>query len=473
MYRPLTADGYMKLSKAREYIRTRAPYYMPILYKLVPVQADLPPNAGMFVTQHLILGCDEELLASMPTPKLAWMLVHEACHVWLDHVTRGQTLGVKFGRPWERDAWLSAVDFSINPMLASSGWSVPTFQDLPESWLDRWKERPELSRVAVIFPSDVVDENKVRLLPDGLSAEEYYRRLMAQVVIVRQGEDETTEEAIARFEAENGEIDKNKKIWVITNSPGDGQCGSVTGDGAEGEVKPDYGRSDADVQNAVQAASQAAVDYARQGGNLPGDLKVWAEMALGTAKIPWSQRLPRLLKRAEAWVAGQVQPVYNRASKRQAAVGYGPGRPILPALGRPEFKIMFVVDSSASMSADEGGKVMTEAAGVMQSVNGSIEFGVCDAGMQGVSRVKSVKEAIQLLKGGGGTSFLPVFEYIASLPAKKRPKVVILGTDGGGQAPDLQPKGLFVIWLLVGAHKQLPYTSSGAPINWGEIIEAD
>lgn len=61
-------------------------------------------------------------------------------------------------------------------------------------------------------------------------------------------------------------------------------------------------------------------------------------------------------------------------------------------------------------------------------------------------------------RGGGGTSFLPVFERLADTP----PKVLVFLTDGFGPAPDAAPP-YPVLWALL---------SDGVrPADWGESIK--
>ena len=62
-------------------------------------------------------------------------------------------------------------------------------------------------------------------------------------------------------------------------------------------------------------------------------------------------------------------------------------------------------------------------------------------------------------KGGGGTNFIPVFEYIRN--HRLVPNALIFFTDGYGTCPETKP--LYpVIWIL---------TKDGtAPVPWGQVI---
>ena len=71
------------------------------------------------------------------------------------------------------------------------------------------------------------------------------------------------------------------------------------------------------------------------------------------------------------------------------------------------------------------------------------------------------KESLEFgFSGGGGTSLIPPFEYVAA-NLDKNPECLIYFTDGFGPAPILPPD-YPVIWVL------LP--EGVPPAKWGEVV---
>ena len=196
-------------------------------------------------------------------------------------------------------------------------------------------------------------------------------------------------------------------------------------------------------------------------GSVPGHLRRWAEEALKPPKVPWRQKLAQLARRAVAWRPGAVDHRYDGPSRRQAGIGYGVGRPVLPRLRAPIPRVALVVDTSGSMGSKEIIDCLTEAQGVVEAVGAEVEFCACDARVHELRPVANVRDMVKLLKGGGGTDFRPAFDALSK--RRPRPEVVIFATDGYGPAPEVAPNGMRTIWLLVGGNETPP-----AP--WGDAI---
>jgi predicted metal-dependent peptidase len=109
---------------------------------------------------------------------------------------------------------------------------------------------------------------------------------------------------------------------------------------------------------------------------------------------------------------------------------------------------------------------VTELMGLLQSF-GSYEVTViqCDAEVHSVETYTPDRpppetlsgEPMELL-GGGGTSFVPVFQHVGK---GERPDALVYLTDGYGDAPDKAPP-YPVLWAL---------TPEGeAPASWGQVV---
>jgi len=210
------------------------------------------------------------------------------------------------------------------------------------------------------------------------------------------------------------------------------------------------------AEEVQQAASKSQ-------GRLPGELVRWAKVNLSPPKVDWRQRLLHSIRTACAYRAGAVVYRYDAPSRRQGAIGYGPGKPILPRLRTPVARVAVVADTSGSMGSREVAATLRETRGILKATNSAVQFCACDAQVHSLQSVRTVEELLPLLKGGGGTDFRPAFTALEKVDPQ--PEVVVFCTDGYGTAPEHKPKWAHVIWLLIG--------DARAPCDWGEVIKVE
>jgi predicted metal-dependent peptidase len=349
--------------------------------------------------------------------KTAWF--HEGLHIMLRH----------FARVGDRDKWLwnLAGDLFITQQQEEAGLK------LLES---------DFHPTRGVFEKDP--------LPLNLTTEEYYSELVKR-------QDEAKKQIAEALEGMKG-------------------CGSCSGNPLEGEpegseAESEGGRSAEDVRHTIKAVALAIQDQAQKGrGNIPGGLKILVDDLLKPPKVPWQTKLARVAKYAIGYRPGAVDFRYSRVSRRQAAIGWGIGKPILAGLVAPVPEVVVCLDSSASMGKDEIQDSLTEVAGILRTVGARIRFVVIDTKVNSSKVVTNPSELADCLIGGGGTDFRPAFDHIQTLNPK--PEVLIFATDGCGPAPSVAPVGMSVIWLLVGSHKQKPFTDNG-DVSYGDVIEID
>lgn len=242
-------------------------------------------------------------------------------------------------------------------------------------------------------------------------------------------------------------------------------CGSGAGNPLPGEPAPGDpdARSEAAVEGAVRSTCEAIREMAKKRGTLPEGLRLLAESALEPSIIPWQKELAGVVREACAYTAGAVAARYDAPSRRQAGLGYGPGKAVLPRLRRPVPRVAVVVDTSSSMLG-ELGECLTETDAVLRAAGAEVDFVACDAAVHSIAKVRKAKDAVHHLKGGGGTDFRPAFAAVEKLPS--RPNILVFLTDGYGTAPPVAPKGIRVIWALIGQSVTIP-----AP--WGRVVYTD
>lgn len=389
------------LASARLMARDKAPYFRALLMKLVP-REDI--GLGTIATSKAaILQYDPLAVSTWSVKETAGGLIHEVFHLWNRHFER---VGRRSPKKFNRNA-----DRAINPGVIQLGLELPK---------------------GALFPKDLRDASG-KPMPDGKTAEEYY----------------------------NADPDDEDPPG---GGCGSGGCGSCAGEPAPNEPKDGdpAARSDSDLQRASRQVSDEMVEHEEKGiGKLPAGWKRMAEESRQPPKVDWRQELAYAIRTAVAFQAGGTTHRYDMPGRRQAGIGYGNGKPVMPRTRAPIAVVALVADTSGSMGTKEMGIVLREAAGVMKVTGSKLIFCVCDASVHGLNEATSVEEMATMLKGGGGTDFVPAFD--ALMERNPRPDIIIYATDGYGRAPAEEPHGIQTIWALVGPQVV-------APCKWGTVI---
>ncbi|MAF36523.1 hypothetical protein CL622_05405, partial [archaeon] len=111
----------------------------------------------------------------------------------------------------------------------------------------------------------------------------------------------------------------------------------------------------------------------------------------------------------------------------------------LPSLlGEANTTLAIAVDTSASITKDILTDFTTEMKGIVELADKTVVF-ACDAKVHHTAELTTFSDILKetSLVGGGGTSFVPVFEKIEEM--KIAPDVLIYLTDGYGRFPDYAP----------------------------------
>jgi predicted metal-dependent peptidase len=196
-------------------------------------------------------------------------------------------------------------------------------------------------------------------------------------------------------------------------------------------------------------------------GNVPAFLCRWAEELMKPSEVPWEQELAMVTRHACAWRENAADHRYDAPSRRQAGIGYGPGKPILPRLRMPMPDVHVIFDTSGSMGTDELSQGGVEVNAILRAVGANITLCTCDAAVTGITKVRTIKDALKSLKGGGGTDMRPAFDAI--MKTRPRPQVIVCLTDLHIGDPGVQPQGVKVIWVGVGKYQ-------GPDPAWGRTI---
>ena len=126
--------------------------------------------------------------------------------------------------------------------------------------------------------------------------------------------------------------------------------------------------------------------------------------------------------------------------------------------------ILFMIDTSRSMSDHSVTTVFSEVKGSIEQFNGRLcgKLGFFLYKVVPPVDFSSVDEVLKIMpKGGGGTSFKCVFEYVNTHMKRNPPACIIMLTDGHADWPDERmTDGIPVLWLLTNNFVNPP---------WGKI----
>jgi predicted metal-dependent peptidase len=171
----------------------------------------------------------------------------------------------------------------------------------------------------------------------------------------------------------------------------------------------------------------------KEQGSVPGGWIRWAEEIGQPPRIPWQQKLARVLRWLVSARASMVDYSYRRLSRRQSAVP----DVVLPGMVRPTPELAVVVDTSGSMEEREISLALREIRGILQATRSGTTVLAVDAAVQTCRRVFNPRQVLSGLHGGGGTDMRVGLE--AALRLKPRPDIVVVITDGWTPWPSSAP----------------------------------
>lgn len=175
------------------------------------------------------------------------------------------------------------------------------------------------------------------------------------------------------------------------------------------------------IQGKWKKAVSEASAYARQKGDMPDGLDLFVDNLLNQ-KLNWKTLLYKYLIRT---IPHDYS--YARPSKRSFSTGV-----YMPIMRKEAIEIVVSLDTSGSIQSQELTEFMTEINGIAKSFNNlNMKLVVCDSEIKDIYHIgNGDSEVISKLriKGGGGTSHKPVYDYVRDeIP---NAKLLVNFTDG-------------------------------------------
>ncbi|MEJ2694857.1 MAG: VWA-like domain-containing protein [Candidatus Thiodiazotropha sp.] len=341
-----------------------------------------------------------------------FMLAHEALHCALSHFDRRRHRG--------KLHWDMACDYAINPLLIGDGLKPP-----PGS---------------LYLPQF-----------EGMTAEEIYPCLDE-----KDDENPLDNHVYDRENAKGPGSGKSEKEMSPENqqkptkNEGDERRQQQSGSGSAADQPPPLSPDEAETLNIQwQQRLAGAAQQAMQVGKLDGAIARMVDHLL-QPQLPW-----RLLVARYMTAIARDDFSYMRPSRRE-------GEFILPSLRSNQVELVVALDTSGSIQDDEMGEFLAEINALKGQIRARVTLLACDSAIaEDAPWIYEAWEEFELptrITGGGGTSFTPVFKWVAEQDL--RPDLLVYFTDAEGAFPKQQP-AYPVIWLVKGKGKT----------PWGERIQ--
>ena len=368
-----------------------------IRQNLIPVADSRCPTAS---TDGQNIFVNPKFYLSRRPEERRFVLAHEVWHTVYLHFLRRK------GR--DRERFNVAADMEVNRMLCQEGFKAPKDVLLPP---EKWR---------------------------ALNAEEIYARLPKK--------------------------EKRKKPFDVHLEPGDpcgepGAPGQIPAAGApENEaavIDPDYqvDFGNHPEEKVREMVVEAAVQYERHQGFLPGNLdRIVGQFRAG--KLHWKELLAQFVTGCFGGSRRWLPP-----NRRYVSSGL-----YLQSRRDSRLQAVLAIDTSGSTGGDLP-RFASELVNLLDTF-GQYELKVicCDRQIQSVETFTQETpfdgRAVKF-KGGGGTSFRPVFDYLKKNPGEEQ--ILIYFTDGYGDIPEKPPYP--VLWVI---------TRNGSNrVPWGSEIKLD
>jgi predicted metal-dependent peptidase len=395
-----------QLAAARTRLILDTPFLGALVLRL-PLQAADPSWCPTTATDAKAFYYNPEYIQRLTPSETQFVLAHEALHCALSHFARR---GHRLIHRWD-----IACDFAINPLLVDEGLCPPPNALLLEGFRDMTAEE--------IYP----------LLDD------------------KDDERQTQDRHLYDQQPKSGKQDHqaSKPRTEATDEAGGNQAQKQpTGQQQSGqEPEPLDELEKARLEQQWRQRLAGAAQQARQAGKLGPAMARLVEQAL-KPQLPW-----RVLLASHLNSRARDDFSYQRPSRRE-------GQAILPSARSSQLELVVALDTSGSLQDEEIGHFLAEVQAIKGQLRARVQLLACDNKIT-EHWVYEPWEEFRVpprVKGGGGTDFRPVFDFLHR--QSPHPELLLYFTDACGRFP-AHPPPWPVLWLVKGKEKT----------PWGQRIQ--
>ena len=427
-----------KLSAARTRLILEKPFLGALVMHLPLVAAD-PKWCQTTASDAKAFYYNADYIRSLNLSQTQFMLSHEALHCALGH----------FARRNHRDIhrWGVACDHAVNLLLMNEGLKPPPGALHKEIYRDLTAEE-----IYPLIKYDTSEQTLDRHIYDGDPGGDAGK----SIADPQAHEAKQSEHAESKPENQDqqgaGAGEQNTENEPEHQGKGKANAKEQQDEKAQsGEPEPaelsESEKEELEVQWKNRLAT--AAQQAKQAGKL-GDSFARIIDHLLQPQLPWRMLLARYMK-----TIARDDYSFQRPSRRE-------GEAIMPSLHSGEVDVIAVIDTSGSIGEEEMQEFLSEVDVIKAQMRARITLHACDHQLasNGPWLFESW-EPIQLpskMMGGGGTSFVPIFEWIST--QHLRPDLLVYFTDAEGEFPESEPD-FPVLWLVKGKGK----------VPWGQRVQ--
>ena len=388
------------------------PFFASLLLQMRRIE---DPSVATACTNGVCIRYNPEFIEGLTPDQVAGLLAHEVMHPALGHLHR---------LPPNAEGNI-AGDFAINNLLDSYNSELRAQEFRSMGKVKRPLELPE---------GGLIDHSL-----DDYSAEQILTMLRAGELGIK----------IVRIKVRSDEQGAWGEFEEQADEPGDAED-DESGEDGDGKAGPIKKSGKPGGKSKVQMAAewerrlvQAAIGTKMQGGNLPGCIRKLVDHFVNP-RVPWQRLLERFVENT-----ADTDYSWHRPDRRFLDDGI-----VIPEIHDTTLgEIVVAVDTSGSIFADKEALASFESE--LNSIIGqcrprNVIVLYCDTQIAGRDDF-GLGERVRLnAKGGGGTDFRPVGDYIKEFNIQ--PRVCIYLTDLYGTFPE-GPWDFPVIWCVYGNNK--------------------
>ena len=406
----------MELSndKVREYMRRLLLSRMRILNThgfygllLMHMTYSIDVNAQTAYTDGTRIAFGPEFLEGLSDSELDFVMMHEILHVVLEHCVRGEAR--------DHNRFNIACDIVVNSNIL-----LENKMDLQSITLSKWGE-------------------SMHLAPDGKEGYEYTAEQVYDMLppsppqTTAKGTSAQWEKGRAKQEQGDGELP----------SAGDASWDDHS---QWGQYEEDDTLRDVWVKRVCEAGEAITIREKVMGR---GTLPLFAQRLLEKLRDPqvdWRTIL-------DEFVQEEINDYsFSPPDRRfQDSPFFLPDFNELGKSDKPS-DILFMIDTSASMTDREITAAFSEVKGAIDQFDGKLKgwLGFFDAAIIEPQPFENVEDVLQIKPaGGGGTDFQIIFEYVHQHMEENPPSCIIILTDGYAYFPkEHLARGIPVLWLI-------------------------
>ncbi len=320
------------------------------------------------------------------------VLVHETMHTALEHPSRMKDRTIRLSNGYT--LWNVACDIYINNALIQNNYPMP--EDSITPYNNEFEYDTKNGKVTI---KDI----------DKKTSEEIYREMSRNIDQDESGQDESGQgnEQFQNFD--------EHKEW----EKGSGSDAQKDGN----KVAENMGKDWKDV-----IAKAGAISKMR--GESPAGFGREFDFLNATPQINWKHYIKN-------YINSQLPSDYTwqRPNKNYIAGGL-----YIPAVQRETLNVLFSIDTSGSITKEDIESYMSEIYGLVRQFNG-VNFRIITHDVDVHDNYKVIgnyKKVLSKMKlnGGGGTSHIPLYDYIKTKKYNKEYTVLVSFTDGYSSFPD-------------------------------------